>query len=638
MAQDSTRPTSEDDYFANVPVVLTASRLDQPLNEAPGAITVITRDIIRMSGARTLAEVLRLVPGYLSGGFNGANPNAVYHVPLDDYGARNLVLIDGRSVYSSVYMGNTHRGMQDVMLEDIERVEVLRGANSAAYGSNAMFGVINIITRHSADTIGAEASFTKGNQQVWDRRVRIGAGDDKASVRLSAGEQRDSGYLNTFDDRRISQLNLRSDFKPTWADEVMLSAGISRQTQTYGTQGELFDPVHPAYSRNTHVTGQWRRQISSTDEFQLSANVMEGWVRDATAITLPVTGRPSVTLDFSSLSRRANLEGQRKFSINETMRAVVGLGLKEEHIQSQPLYSRSDWLNSREQRAFGTLEWRARPDWLLNAGLFVGHHSEAGTYTAPRLMANWLPTPEHTFRAGVTRSVRTPNLSEYVCDTRYYIQGQLAARDWACTGNVQPEHLTSQELGYLGRWTNPRVTLDVRAYRERMDTVISSTSYDGGVFYPLKGSSQLRDYENKPGIVLKGIESQLRWQPAEGAELWLNHSYSKLHWYTTRFQTTQERDPPAHTFTLAWFQRLGGHLEFSVLTQRIGPMTWRDNRDMMPTTRRTDVRIAKSMRIQDVRAELSYTVQSLEGTHPFFLVRKDMAVGLRSFVQLKLEM
>ncbi|MDE2595006.1 MAG: Plug domain-containing protein, partial [Burkholderiales bacterium] len=137
-AKESDRIATEEDYFANVPVVLTASRLDQPLNEAPGSITVIDRNTIRLSGARTVAEVLRLVPGYLSGGWNGANPNASYHIPLDDYGTRNLVLIDGRSVYSSSYKGDTHRGMLDVMLEDIERIEVLRGANSAAYGANAM--------------------------------------------------------------------------------------------------------------------------------------------------------------------------------------------------------------------------------------------------------------------------------------------------------------------------------------------------------------------------------------------------------------------------------------------------------------------------------------------------------------------
>ena len=120
---------SEQDYFSELPTVLTVSRLAQPISETPGAVTVIDREIIRRSGARELADVLRLVPGYLIGGFNGANPVAAYHVPLDNYGIRNLVLVDGRPVFSGYYIGDTHRGMMGVLLEDIERIEVLRGSN-----------------------------------------------------------------------------------------------------------------------------------------------------------------------------------------------------------------------------------------------------------------------------------------------------------------------------------------------------------------------------------------------------------------------------------------------------------------------------------------------------------------------------
>lgn len=226
-ARADVRTPSEDDYYANIPVVLTASRLEQPLNEAPGAITVVDRKTIRQSGARTVAEVLRLVPGYVSSGWNGANPLAAYHVPLDDFGTRNLVLIDGRSIYSSAYLGATHRGMMGVMLEDIERIEVLRGANSAAYGANAMFGVINIITRHSADTVGGELGVAVGNDGIFDKRARVGAGNEVASFRLSAGEQRDTGYQNDYDNKRLSQLNGRMDLRPSSVDEVMLASGVS---------------------------------------------------------------------------------------------------------------------------------------------------------------------------------------------------------------------------------------------------------------------------------------------------------------------------------------------------------------------------------------------------------------------------
>ena len=72
---------TEDDYFGTLPVVLTVSRLAQPISDTPGAVTVIDRDKIRRSGARDVTDLLRLVPGYLVSGWNGANPNAAYHAP-----------------------------------------------------------------------------------------------------------------------------------------------------------------------------------------------------------------------------------------------------------------------------------------------------------------------------------------------------------------------------------------------------------------------------------------------------------------------------------------------------------------------------------------------------------------------------
>lgn len=124
---------------------------------------------IRLSGARTVADVL--VWCWVFFGWSMAPIlSQLYHIPVDDYGTRNLVLIDGRSVYSSAYLGDTHRGMLDVMLEQSSALKCCAVPDSAAYGANAIFGVINIITRHSADTIGGEVSLTYGDSGIQDRR------------------------------------------------------------------------------------------------------------------------------------------------------------------------------------------------------------------------------------------------------------------------------------------------------------------------------------------------------------------------------------------------------------------------------------------------------------------------------------
>lgn len=617
---------TEDDYFGSVPVVLTASRLEQPLNEAPGAVTVIDRHTIRLSGARTVTEVLRLVPGYLVGGRNGANPGAAYHIALDDYGTRNLVLIDGRSVYSSAYVGDTSRGMLDVMVEDIERIEVLRGANSAAYGANAMFGVINIITRHSADTTGTEISVSNGNTSVQDRRLRIGGGDDKASYRISVGEQRDTGYLNAYDDKRLSQLHGRLDLKPGLMDDFMLTAGVSYLAAGEGFPTDDGNPLHTIDTRDSYANLIWRHQLSATDEVQTSLSYMEDWKFDQAGY-LP---DPAVLLDYGALGRRINLEVQRKTVLNPSLRAVLGLGYKHEAALSEALYARPDWVSFQEKRVFGTLEWRMTPQWLLNAGLFVGQQSLTGTYTAPRLMVNWLISDEHTLRAGVTDSVRPPTLFEYQGDIRQYRDGVQVNQELLSTRVARPEKLHSQEIGYLGRFPDARLTLDVRAYRERMDTVIWRRDFTDD-------NAETDDHQNVPGLRLSGIEYQLRWKPWDSTELWLNQSSSRFEWRYPLFANRKERQPPDHTTTVAWFQDLPWQWNFSVTYQMVGNMTWRDNRDLTPAEHRTDVRLARLWRLGTAKAEVALVVQSAEGDQPFFLPSRGFEAPRRAFVNLTLE-
>lgn len=189
-----TAPLAEDGYLGELPVVLSVTRLAQSLADTPGAVTVLDRDMIRRTGARRVSELLRFVPGFIVSGWNGANPISQYHTKLDEEGRRLQVFIDGRSVYSSLYLGDTHRGLDAVVMEDIDRIEVLRGSNSAAYGANAFLGVINIITRNSADTRGTLLSGSAGSWGVGDYTMRHGWGDDDRSFRLSASQRSDDGY------------------------------------------------------------------------------------------------------------------------------------------------------------------------------------------------------------------------------------------------------------------------------------------------------------------------------------------------------------------------------------------------------------------------------------------------------------
>jgi len=606
-AKAGSTPT-EHDYFEQLPVVLTVNRLEQALNDAPGAVTVIDRETIRRSGARDVTDLLRLVPGYLVSGWNGAQPTAAYHAPLDDFGTRNLVMIDGRSVYSALYLGDTHRGMMGVMLEDIERIEVLRGSNSAAYGANAMYGVINIITRHTADTLGGELSASAGGADIQDRRARLGWGDERAAFRLSAGQRADSGYRNAYD--------------------VLLQAGTSDLDAGEGFPGNVDNPIRTMSWRDYYLLGQWRHQLSDSEEIKLSANYTEEYIRDV-APYLPV---PGLVLDFSGKGRRLNLEFQNQRKLAEGLRAVWGLGAKQEDALSRPLYNR-DRVSTREERVFGHLEWHARPRWLFNAGLFVGHHSWTGTYAAPRLMANYLVTRDHTVRFGATRSVRAPSQFELAGDVRYVLNDVLLGRTAAATGQVRPERLSSREVSYLGQFRDLRLTLDVRLYQEELKGLIGTAPYRLPVSLPGTGNL-VTDYVNQPGLRTTGIEYQLRWSPREGTVLWFNQNLLNFKRENTALF---EHEPPRHASTLALFQKLPASMNLTVMYHALGRMTWRAGKDQLPPTQRLDLRLDYPFRVGSTRAEAALTVQALNGDQPEFLPSSNFRFQRRAFGTLRLE-
>lgn len=639
---------TEDDYLAEVPVVLTATRLQQSLHEVPGAMTVIDRDTIRRSGARDVAELLRLVPGYLLGGINGAFPMAAYHAPLDEYGVHNLVFVDGRSVYSSYFLGDTQRGMMAVQVDDVERIEVLRGANSAAYGANAMFGVINIVTRNAADSLGQEVQLNTGSAGLNDARASLGWGDGDAAHRLSFAQREDSGYAGAVDDRRLRLLDWRSDLRPASDQSLMLRAGASELAA--GRADDPSDPSRTVQWRDWYLQGRWQRQLAPDSQLQISADFTNESYTDRTTVPYPyylhgltdylkgVVTWDTGVLDYSGSARRSNLELQHQLGLGAGLRAVWGLGWKAEQAESWTLFTNRDPVTYHENRAFGHLEWRPTERWTANAGVFLGDHSRIGSYVAPRLMLNHHFTPDHTLRFGVNRSLRTNTLLELAGDVRYYSQqGKPLRRNWPGNPAIQPEVLHSQEVSYFGNIRPLHLTVDVRAYRERVTGMVGSI--DNPAFKvpsftmwpdPDTPESLL---DNLKAFTVRGLEYQLNWSMSEGSRLQWQQNFSQLDWANPA--DADKNQPPPNVSTLAWFQALPGGRDLALIWYERGGMTWHGASQRIPDLTRIDLRLAQRWRIGSSKAEAAFTVQALNGKQ--VESRTAYAFARRAFLTLRLE-
>jgi len=634
--------STELDYFAELPTVLTVTRLAQPLDETPGAVTLIDRATLRRSGARELADVLRLAPGYLAGGYNGANPTAAYHAPIDDFGIRNLVLVDGRPVYSAYSLGGTARGMMGVLLEDIERVEVLRGSNSAAYGANAMFGVINIVTRNAADTQGAEVAVTRGAGAINDHYARLGWGGAAGSFRLSAGRRSDSGYGGAHDDKAVRQLHLRADLRPAADRELMFSAGAVEFSGGEGFARSVGNPERTADWRNIHFDAQWRRQVAATEALKLTASYDEETLRDAFVHAFD----PSVIVSSSGTGRRFNLEFQHQRGLSDRLRVVWGAGYKYEDVVSPPLYHTARPVALHEERLFGNLEWRLHSRWLINAGGFAARHSRTGSYFAPRLMANYLVRPGHALRFGLTGATRTPTLFELAGDVRFYPKNadpltnpdfwRLAAlgrpyRPFESSGQVDAETLRSVEMGYFGHLRDWGMTLDVRLFDERLSRQIVTRTRSAAEVLAGRG---VVDFVNAGAFSTSGLEYQLRWKPNDGAELWLNQAFQN----TRRNNGEDGPFAPARATTLAWFQKLPQGFDLVAIFQTLGALSWQKRQDALPSRQRLDLRLAKRFLLGNTRAEAAVAVQAANGSQPAHQGDSGFALERRAYASLRFEL
>src|SRR5512140_3339940 len=174
---------SEQAYLQDFPVVLSASRLSQPLSETPNAMTVIDRQMIKASGFRSITDLFRLVPGMYVGNAGANTPFVSLNGVADQYSRRMQVLVDGRSVYLPPFGGVDWQDLP-VLIDDIERIEVVRGPAAASHGSNSFYGVINILTRDAASLDHKSVTVNKGEMGVSDVSARMGQSGEKFDYRI----------------------------------------------------------------------------------------------------------------------------------------------------------------------------------------------------------------------------------------------------------------------------------------------------------------------------------------------------------------------------------------------------------------------------------------------------------------------
>ncbi|MCE1184784.1 MAG: TonB-dependent receptor [Rhodocyclales bacterium] len=611
---------AEAPFFEELPTVLSASRLPQALNEAPGAVTVLDRDFIRATGYRDLARVLRLVPGMQVGQERGHRHWVTYHGLSSDYPAELQVLIDGRSVYTPNTFGGADWSALPITLDEIERVEVVRGTNSNAYGANAFLGVINIITRHTSQDRGSSAAFNLGNRGIVDTRLTWTGGNESMGTRLSFASSRDQGFEHIYDKSDSQTVNLRTDYRLNGQDELTLRAGFNRSRRGQGYDDTLFDNngLRTSSTDNSTVHLTWRRTLSEDEEWLLNFynnhdNTREAWV---------ASGLPAldilVPLNRNRSSDRTNLELQHRFALNDAARMVWGLETRRDMVHSPFLFMDGDPPTQYLYRAFSNLDWHLSKDWQLNLGGLLEKDGARVPQFSPRAFINWQVAQGHTLRAGYARAWQQSNTFNLYSSLRVYepTTGALVAWPYLPNLELRTPHVDTIEAGYLGRFRPLDTTVDVRLFRERIeDFMVRRTlvSPAGNLPLPLY-TTQFVNLDTP--VILNGVEYQIQTHPWAGGEIRFNHSLTQRN--TTSTAVSQRTSP--YTLSASWLQEYDGGWTTTVSVLRIGSLAGGDGygpgfEDTSKPYTTADVRTTKRLHIGQNPAEISLNAINLGSRH-----------------------
>lgn len=411
VAAASSPPPARELLLFEEPVVTSVAKRAQALSEAPAAVYVITAEAIRRSGMQTIPELLRMVPGLDVARINAHTWAVSARGFNGEFSNKLLVLIDGRSVYSPLFSG-VFWDEQNLLLEDVERIEVIRGPGGTLWGANAVNGVINIVTKLAKETQGALVTAGGGTEERAIGGVRYGgsAAEGALHYRLYGkyslwDDQVDSAGMDANDGWRTARGGGRLDWEVSPRDFVTVQGDVY-----HGHIDDTFDRaiLTPPFQRTSRVTraigggdilGRWRRtwESGAATSFQAYYDRVER----------------NDLIDFSVDTVDAQL--QQDFPWGERQSLVAGLGYRAvfDRVRNSffaagtPSHYQADLFDAFLQDDVTLVPGRLH----LVIGSKIEHNDFSGFEYEPGVRLLWTARAQLTLWAAVSRAVQTPDRS-----------------------------------------------------------------------------------------------------------------------------------------------------------------------------------------------------------------------------------
>lgn len=622
---------SENDFFNNdIPIVLSASRMQQTPATAPVAITVIDRQMIEASGFTEIADLFRLVPGFFVDYDSGHVQAVGYHLLPDRYVRQQQVLIDGRSVYTPTLGGIPWTDLP-ITIDDIDRIEVIRGPNAVSYGSNSFLGVINIITRHASLDSGTSFKANLGTHALRQGFLRQGGNIAGIDYRVNVGYRSDDGFDNRYDDKHIRMVNTRLDYQINNYNDLSFQAGYSdgpRQIDSvYG--GE---PNHESTVTNQFQQLRWENKTNSDSGFtfqlyhtQIQENNYYIQLFDISGVTVPIP------FDVGTRGERYDAELQFNNKTPDGIRYIYGVSYRLDRVTSQLYFGTNSALDSRYRRLFGSVELPVTSATLVNLGVMAENNEIVGTEISPRIAINHNLSNTETIRFTYSKATRTPVIFEALPDAK--ITSPAYDQLFFNAGTVTSEHISSYDIGLIGTHPLQQFNYDVRAFYEDVTGLIGTRTITP---YP-DITNESTYFNNFDDALIRGLELQLDWHPWQMTTIHagMAHIDIRSENITEKYSTSA----PVNSSLLLAMQKFSDGYSASVgVYHRSNMKPLADSSTfpaLMPPMTRIDVRVARELRSDKFTQLISLTVQNITNEQSVTILNN--SIDRRTYVSYKID-
>ncbi|MGH9863065.1 MAG: TonB-dependent receptor plug domain-containing protein [Candidatus Acidiferrales bacterium] len=560
--------------------VTTASKKAEKRSEVPAAIYVVTQEDIRRSGATTLADLLRLAPG-VQVAQQDSNKWAIGMGGFTSRLARSqLVLMDGRNVYTPLFAG-VYWEVQDTLLEDIDRIEIIRGPGGSLWGANAVNGIVNVITKEAKGTQGSLLSAGGGVVEQGFTSFRYGGkrGENLHYRLYGKLFSRAPGFHangDNFDDWRMGQTGLRMDWAHGERDRFSLQGDFYRgETGQRSAITVLSPPSSMAVEGNAHLSGgnvlaHWERPLGSGAALSLQSYYDHTHRQELTFRE----NRDTFELDF-----------QHNFPLRARNGINWGLGYRVTSGDFQGVAPTLAFLPPRRtdqlvtgffQDEIALVEGRLR----LTVGSKFEHNGYSGAEVQPSLRLLWLVGARQKIWTAVSRAVRVPSrIEDDILITALLNPAVPAFARFLGNRQFESEKLIAYEAGYRAEAT-ARLYIDLATFYQDYDDLLSIEP----------GTPFLESSPGPPHLVLPfsfrnrmtaetaGLTVAPEWRPTSRWRLAGAYTYLSLNLrkkagsLDTSTEPSAEGSSPHHQVSLRSFLDLPHHLELDTLFRYVGAL------------------------------------------------------------------